>query len=54
VRQWRSRAAVIPDATLRADALGALAGKRASTDGAALFWTLPDERNLCLLRSNVA
>jgi tetraprenyl-beta-curcumene synthase len=54
VHAWRARAAAIPDTTLRADALGSLAGKRASTDGAALFWTLPDDRNQCLLGLLVA
>jgi tetraprenyl-beta-curcumene synthase len=54
VRLWRVRAAAIPDPTLRTDALGSLARKRASTDGAALFWTLPDDRNPCLLRLLVA
>lgn len=50
VCHWRSRAAAIPDAPLREDALGSLARKRGNTDGAALFWTLPRHRNPCLLR----
>ena len=50
VRRWRARAAGIPDAALRADALRSLARKRASTDGAALFWTLPNGRSPTLLR----
>jgi tetraprenyl-beta-curcumene synthase len=54
VRRWRTRAAAIPDATLRTDALQALTGKRASIDGAALFWTLPDDRSPCLLGLLVA
>ncbi|MGH2852606.1 MAG: DUF2600 family protein [Solirubrobacteraceae bacterium] len=54
VRRWRSRAGAIPDAALRADALGSLASKRASTDGAALFWTLPGRRSPNLLRLLVA
>lgn len=54
VRGWRARAASIPDATLRADALRSLKSKRASTDGAALFWTLPDGRCPDLLRLLVA
>jgi tetraprenyl-beta-curcumene synthase len=54
VDRWRARAAIIPDIALRTDALGALARKRASTDGAALFWTLPDDRSPCLLRLLVA
>jgi tetraprenyl-beta-curcumene synthase len=39
---------------LRTDALEALVSKRASTDGAGLFWTLPDSRSLQLLRLLVA
>jgi tetraprenyl-beta-curcumene synthase len=54
VRRWRARALVIPDAALRADALGSLARKRASTDGAALFWTLPPARSTQLLHLLVA
>jgi tetraprenyl-beta-curcumene synthase len=46
----RARAAVIPDAKIRGDALGALARKRPHLDGAALFWILPRHRNLRLLR----
>ena len=48
------RAASIPDEALRADALRSLQSKRASTDGAALFWTLPDGRCPDLLRLLVA
>ncbi|HEY7960938.1 MAG TPA: DUF2600 family protein [Solirubrobacteraceae bacterium] len=44
VRRWRARAQSIPDTTLRADALGAIASKRGNINGAALFWTLPRER----------
>jgi tetraprenyl-beta-curcumene synthase len=54
VRRWRTRASSIPDAALRADALRSLKSKRASTDGAALFWTLPDGRSPNLLRLLVA
>jgi tetraprenyl-beta-curcumene synthase len=54
VRGWRRRASSIPDDALRADALRSLASKRASTDGAALFWTLPDGRDHNLLRLLVA
>ncbi len=54
VRCWRSRAAGIPDAALRTAALDSLARKRASTDGAALFWTLPASRSPNLLRLLVA
>jgi tetraprenyl-beta-curcumene synthase len=51
---WRARAAEIPDAELRADALGALSRKRGNINGAALFWTLPDQRNRTLLAGLVA
>jgi tetraprenyl-beta-curcumene synthase len=54
VRHWRSRAAAIPDAALRADALESIGSKRASTDGAALFWIIPGGRHLDLLRLLVA
>jgi tetraprenyl-beta-curcumene synthase len=50
VRVWRLKAMAIPDAPIREDALGALARKRAHTDGAALFWIIPRARNLTLLR----
>jgi tetraprenyl-beta-curcumene synthase len=50
VRCWRSRAAAIPDAALREDALHSLACKRGNTDGAALFWALPRRRDPRLLR----
>lgn len=54
VAGWRERAAAIPDHQLRADALAALDQKRGSIDGAALFWTLPKERNRDLLKVLVA
>jgi tetraprenyl-beta-curcumene synthase len=54
VRHWRRRARAITDAPLRADALDSLERKRASTDGAALFWTLPHARDPNLLRLLVA
>jgi tetraprenyl-beta-curcumene synthase len=54
VERWRARAARIPDASIREDALDALASKRPNIDGAALFWTLPDRRSLNLLRLLVA
>ncbi len=54
VAAWRGRAQAIPDASLREDALGAIARKRAHADGAALFWTLPQRRHLGLLRMLVA
>jgi tetraprenyl-beta-curcumene synthase len=49
LRRWRIRAAGIPDAPIRRDALSALAGKRGNTDGAALFWILPRARSPGLL-----
>jgi tetraprenyl-beta-curcumene synthase len=51
---WQSRAQLIPDATIREDALDSLARKRTHADGAALFWILPRRRNLNLLRLLVA
>lgn len=50
LRIWRCRAAQIPDAPIRRDALTALGRKRGNTDGAALFWVIPKARNLTLLR----
>jgi tetraprenyl-beta-curcumene synthase len=50
IEPWRSRATTIPDASIREDALNALAKKRAHTDGAALFWILPRQRKPHLLR----
>jgi tetraprenyl-beta-curcumene synthase len=47
---WRSRAMLIPDKTIREDALSALGRKRGNTDGAALFWVIPDVRNPPLLK----
>lgn len=47
---WRRRAAQIPDAPLRREALAALGRKRGNTDGAALFWVIPKARSLTLLR----
>src|ERR1700684_3395 len=47
---WRGRAAVIPNHTIREDALNSLESKRGNTDGAALFWTIPDVRQPHLLR----
>ncbi|HMH48218.1 MAG TPA: DUF2600 family protein [Solirubrobacteraceae bacterium] len=54
VEVWCARAAEIPDAELRADAFQALRGKRGNINGAALFWTLPDQRNRDLLEALVA
>jgi tetraprenyl-beta-curcumene synthase len=54
VAGWRERAAAIPDPQLRADALEALARKRGSIDGAALFWILPRRRSRDLLEVLVA
>ncbi len=50
VDYWRARAALIPDRAIREDALSSLELKRGNTDGAALFWTLPDLRQPRLLR----
>jgi tetraprenyl-beta-curcumene synthase len=50
VELWRGRAATIPDRTIRTDALSSLESKRGNTDGAALFWILPDIRRPHLLR----
>jgi len=47
---WRARARLIPDRTIREDALSALARKRGNTDGAALFWIIPAFRNPALLK----
>lgn len=54
MRVWQRRAAAIPDAPIRADALDALAHKRTHVEGAALFWILPARRDLRLLRVLVA
>lgn len=54
VRHWRMRAAGIPDAVLRRDALAAIDRKRGNIYGAALFWTLPTRRSPDLLRLLVA
>lgn len=54
VQRWRAHAAEIPDATIREDALAALAQKRPNTDGAALFWTVTARRSPKLLRLLVA
>jgi cytochrome P450 len=54
VERWRALANAIPDPTLRADALEALACKRPMVDGAAMFWTLPRSRSPELLRVLVA
>lgn len=50
VLKWRARAAAIPDATIRREALDALDGKRLNADGAALFWTVTKRRSSTLLR----
>jgi tetraprenyl-beta-curcumene synthase len=49
-RTWRLRAAEIPDARIRHDALSALASKRGNIDGAALFWIIPRTRRPGLLK----
>jgi tetraprenyl-beta-curcumene synthase len=53
VRIWRARAERIPDPALRRDALAALDLKRGHTDGAAMFWTLPNRREPALLHALV-
>lgn len=50
LRRWRARARLIPDRSIRRDALNALARKRGNTDGAALFWIIPRSRNPLLLK----
>lgn len=54
LRTWRALAELIPDHSIRADALRALADKRGHADGAALFSVLPDHRSYALLRLLVA
>src|SRR5262245_1104169 len=54
LRRWRAAAERIPDLRIRADALDVLVRKRGNTDGAALFWTLTQQRDLSLLRLLVA
>jgi tetraprenyl-beta-curcumene synthase len=47
---WRGRALLIPDPSIREDALSSIERKRGHTDGAALFWILPRHRDRNLLR----
>lgn len=54
IHAWRDRAAAIPEAPTREDALSSLARKRGHTDGAALFCILPRRRNPALLKLVVA
>jgi tetraprenyl-beta-curcumene synthase len=54
IRTWQARASAVPDATIRGDALSALARKRGHTHGAALFCILPRARDPDLLRLIVA
>jgi tetraprenyl-beta-curcumene synthase len=55
LRRWRTRAAAIPDPTLRAQALGALREKRRHSEGAAAFAILaPRSRRAGLIRFLVA
>jgi tetraprenyl-beta-curcumene synthase len=54
VSYWREIADRIPNTSLRADAVDALERKRAQSDGAALFATLPHRRNPAFLRFTVA
>lgn len=52
VRRARALAGRIPDPVLRADAINSIDDKRYYTEGAAFFWTLPDQRSrelVCLL-----
>jgi len=51
---WRAHARLIPDQSIRTDALNSLATKRGNIDGAALFWVIPCSRNPCLLKLLVA
>lgn len=53
VHIWRTRAKRIPDPALRRDAVAAIDLKRGHTDGAGMFWTLPDRRKPALLRALV-
>jgi tetraprenyl-beta-curcumene synthase len=53
VHVWRARAEYIPDPAVRRDALAAIHLKRGHTDGAAMFWTLPNRREPMLLRTLV-
>lgn len=52
--RWRARAAIIPDGTLREQALRSLDQKRDNTLGATLFCILPKRRNRRLLKLLVA
>jgi tetraprenyl-beta-curcumene synthase len=54
VSEWRARAAAIPDAALRADALQAIEEKRTNIDGAVLFSTIPRHRSPELQRLLIA
>lgn len=48
--KWRKQAESIPDDAIREDALRSLARKRGHADGAALFSTVPSNRNYHLIR----
>jgi tetraprenyl-beta-curcumene synthase len=50
LREWRARAAEIPNEVIQEDALNALDRKRGNTHGAGMFWTLPRTRSWFLLR----
>lgn len=54
LQTWRALAELIPDRSIRHDALRALTHKRGHADGAALFSVLPDRRSQALLRMLVA
>lgn len=47
---WRRRASGICALPIRLDALAALTRKRGNTNGAALFWVIPQVRNYTLLK----
>lgn len=52
--RWLRVAGAVPDARLRRQAVEALQDKRPLLDGAALFWTLTERRDVRLLRLLVA
>ncbi len=54
LRAWRAHARLIPDQSIRTDALHALTCKRGNIDGAALFWIIPRSRSPFLLKLLVA
>jgi tetraprenyl-beta-curcumene synthase len=54
IRRWQSSARLIPDVPIREDALQTLERKRTHIVGAGLFWILPDQRDMRLLRLLIA